>query len=166
MTTPGEEHEVLAEPPIDALVVPNEGTDAVRGFIPVLGKTRAPVRQGLLVYVARPALLRHCGGKQYTGRQPDEVFDQKIDTIRSRFSTLHDFVIRGRAYFSDEFEIQPEALEKLKQPGVRELLRELGERLAVLEQFTEANIEAELRKLAIERQVKARRKDKPRIPKL
>src|SRR3989442_15058166 len=76
MTTPGEEHEVLAEPPIDALVVPNEGTDAVRGFIPVLGKTRAPVRQGLLVYVARPALLRHCGGKQYTGRQPDEVLDQ------------------------------------------------------------------------------------------
>src|SRR5436189_275106 len=58
MIMPGEKHEVLAEPPVDALVVPNERPDAVRGFIPVLGKMRAPVRQGLLVYVARPALLR------------------------------------------------------------------------------------------------------------
>ena len=85
----------------------------------------------------------------------DAVFQQKIDIIRSRFSTLLDFPNRGRAYFSDHFEIQPEAMEKLNPPGARELLHELGERLLLLEEFTEANIEAELRKLAIERQVKA-----------
>lgn len=88
---------------------------------------------------------------------PDDeaVFLQKVDIIRSRFSTLLDFPTRGRAYFSDHFEIQPEAMEKLNPPGARELLHELGERLLLLEEFSEANIEAELRKLAMERQVKA-----------
>jgi glutamyl-tRNA synthetase len=85
----------------------------------------------------------------------DTAFEQKIDIIRSRYSTLLDFTTRGRAYFSDDFEMQPEALEKLNQPGARELLRELGERLFVIEEFTEPVIEAELRKLAIEKQVKA-----------
>ncbi len=83
------------------------------------------------------------------------TFAHKVDIIRSRFSTLLDFATRGRAYFSDDFEMQPEALEKLNQPGARELLRELGERLSVLDDFSEHAIEAELRKLAIERQVKA-----------
>jgi len=82
-------------------------------------------------------------------------FLQKIDIMRSRYATLHDFVTKGRAYFSDQFDMQPEALEKLNQPGARELLRELGERLAVSEEFSEAHIEAELRALAAERGVKA-----------
>jgi len=85
----------------------------------------------------------------------EAVFEQKVDITRSRFSTLLDFPTRGRAYFSDHFEIQPEAMEKLNQPCARELLHELAERLSALDEFNEANIEAELRKLAIERQVKA-----------
>ena len=55
----------------------------------------------------------------------DSEFLQKVDIIRYRFSTLLDFPTRGRAYFSDHFEIQPEAMEKLNPPGVRELLHEL-----------------------------------------
>jgi glutamyl-tRNA synthetase len=51
--------------------------------------------------------------------------------------------------------MQSEALEKLNQPGARELLRELGERLAAIDDFSEQTIEAELRKLAIDRTVKA-----------
>ena len=78
-----------------------------------------------------------------------------VDVIRSRFFTLKDFVTRGRAYFSDEFTIEPDALEKLDKPGARELLRELGERLATSAEFTEQSVEAELRKLAEERGVKA-----------
>ena len=85
----------------------------------------------------------------------EAVFEQKVDISRSRFSTLLDFPTRGRAYFSDQFEIQPEAMEKLNPPCARELLHELAERLSALDEFNEANIEAELRKLAIERQVKA-----------
>jgi glutamyl-tRNA synthetase len=85
----------------------------------------------------------------------EATFEKKVDIVRSRFSTLLDFTTRGRAYFSDDFEMQPEALEKLNQPGARELLRELGERLSAIDDFSEQTIEAELRKLAIERTVKA-----------
>jgi glutamyl-tRNA synthetase len=80
---------------------------------------------------------------------------QTIDVIRSRFFTLKDFATRGRAYFSDDFRIEPDALEKLDKPGARELLRELAGRLCASPEFTEHSVEAELRKLAEERGVKA-----------
>jgi glutamyl-tRNA synthetase len=85
----------------------------------------------------------------------DEWLRQTVDTIRSRFFTLKDFVTRGRAYFSDDFRIEPDALEKLDKPGARELLRELAGRLAAASEFTGHGVEAELRKLAKERGVKA-----------
>ncbi len=85
----------------------------------------------------------------------EDWFAQTVDLIRSRFVTLHDFPTKGRAYFADDFEIQPEALAKLDQPGARELLRELAERLEQSEEFTEASVEATLRGLATERGVKA-----------
>jgi glutamyl-tRNA synthetase len=78
-----------------------------------------------------------------------------IDVIRSRFATLTDFVTRGRAYFADDFSIEPKAEENLNAPGARELLRDLGDRLAGLKEFNEQAVEAELRKLAAERGVKA-----------
>jgi glutamyl-tRNA synthetase len=78
-----------------------------------------------------------------------------VDLIRARFFSLKDFATRGRAYFSDEFEMEPSALEKLDKPGAREGLRELGARLAEASEFTEQSVEAELRKLAEERGVKA-----------
>ncbi len=90
-----------------------------------------------------------------TPSSDDAFFLQQIEIIRSRYTTLLDFPTKGRAYFADDFEIQPEALAKLDAPGAREALRELGERLAESEDFTEAFIEAELRKLAAERGVKA-----------
>lgn len=86
----------------------------------------------------------------------DEAFFRHVvDTIRTRFSTLLDFPSKGRAYFSDDFSIEPGALEKLNAPGARELLRELAERLAVNPVFSEATVEADLRQLAQERGVKA-----------
>lgn len=82
-------------------------------------------------------------------------FDKTVDVIRSRFLTLLDFTTRGRAYFSDDYEITPEALEKLNQPGARELLRELADRIEKDPEFTEQSAEADLRALATERGVKA-----------
>jgi glutamyl-tRNA synthetase len=82
-------------------------------------------------------------------------FLQGVDAIRSRFSTLEDFATRGRAYFSDDYPITPEAREKLDAPRARELLRELASRLAAVAEFTEQSVEAELRALAAERGVKA-----------
>jgi glutamyl-tRNA synthetase len=88
--------------------------------------------------------------------QEDEAFFARVvDTIRTRFLTLLDFPTKGRAYFSDDYPIDPQSLEKLNAPGARELLRELAERIAADPEFTEASVEADLRKLAEERGVKA-----------
>jgi len=85
----------------------------------------------------------------------DAFFMHVVETIRTRFSTLLDFPTKGRAYFDDDFPIEPAALEKLNAPGARELLHELANRVEASPQFTEASVEAELRKLADECGVKA-----------
>ncbi len=85
----------------------------------------------------------------------EKFFTNVVDTVRARFTTLLDFVTKGRAYFSDDYEIEPGAVEKLNAPGARELLHELSARIAANPEFTEAGVEADLRKLAEERGVKA-----------
>lgn len=82
-------------------------------------------------------------------------FAYTVDAIRSRFNTLNDFPTFGRAYFADDFDTADKALERLNEPGARALLGELAGRLEPLAEFTEAAVEAELRKLAEERGVKA-----------
>jgi glutamyl-tRNA synthetase len=77
------------------------------------------------------------------------------DLLRARCFTLKDFVKRGRAYFSDDFSIDPDALVKLDAPGAREALRKLAEKLAAHPEFTEASVEADVRALAAELGVKA-----------
>jgi glutamyl-tRNA synthetase len=104
-----------------------------------------------LAPLVRESLAAH-GLKPYGTQQ---FFEQTVDIIRTRFSTLLDFSTKGRAYFSDDFPMDPKALEKLDAPGARPLLRELSQRLSALPEFTEASVEAELRKLAAERGVKA-----------
>jgi glutamyl-tRNA synthetase len=84
----------------------------------------------------------------------EERFRLAVDAVRQRFTSLHDFATRGRGYFSDDFEIDPVALDKLNQPQAREILRELGARIEAQPEFSEAICEAELRKLAEERGVK------------
>ncbi len=98
------------------------------------------------------AALEEKGLKPYGD---DAFFANVVDTIRARYTTLLDFAVKGRAYFSDDFEIEPGALDKLNVPGAREMLRALAERIADNPEFTEAGVEADLRKLAEERGVKA-----------
>jgi len=85
----------------------------------------------------------------------EERFLTVMDVIRTRYSMLTDFVTRGRAYFADDYPITPEARQKLDEPGARELLRELADRLAASAEFSETSVERELRELAAERGVKA-----------
>jgi glutamyl-tRNA synthetase len=85
----------------------------------------------------------------------EKFFRHVVDTIRTRFSTLIDFSTKGRAYFADEFVIEPAALEKLNAPGARELMHALADRIEAGPEFTEASAESSLRKLAEERGVKA-----------
>lgn len=85
----------------------------------------------------------------------DAHFQKVVDVTRARYSTLLDFPTKGRAYFADDFEMEPKALEKLDVPGARELMHELGDQIAADPEFTEAGVEACLRKLAEEKGVKA-----------
>jgi glutamyl-tRNA synthetase len=85
----------------------------------------------------------------------EAAFLNIVDVIRSRYNTLLDFATRGRAYFADDFSYDPKAQSNLDVPGARELLRELGARLSASAEFTEASVEAELRKLAADKGVKA-----------
>jgi glutamyl-tRNA synthetase len=78
-----------------------------------------------------------------------------VDLLRARYFYLTDFAVKGRAYFADDFPMDAKAAENLEKPGAREGLRELGSRLAAAEEFTEASVEAELRKVAEERGLKA-----------
>lgn len=89
------------------------------------------------------------------GLTPDEAsFAFVVDTIRARYTSLHDFVTKGQPYFADEFEMEPAAAERLDEPRARELLRELGVRLEAQSEFSEASVEKTLRDLAAEAQVK------------
>jgi glutamyl-tRNA synthetase len=85
----------------------------------------------------------------------DSEFPAVVDILRTRLSTLNDFATLSRAYFNDDYEMNPVALEKLNTPGAREALRQLGERLEAASDFSEAFIEEQLRKLAEERGLKA-----------
>ncbi len=86
---------------------------------------------------------------------PAPWLTQAVDLIRTRFFTLNDFTSRGRAYFVDDYPMADDAREKLDKPGARESLRELSARLDTASEFTEESIEAELRKLADEKGLKA-----------
>jgi len=79
-----------------------------------------------------------------------------LDLIRDRFHTLKDFVLAGRAYFSDQYPIDPKPLAKnvLKQPGLAVWLPQLAERYSALADFNAEATEQVCRELAEELAVK------------
>ncbi len=102
-----------------------------------------------------PLVEAELAGAGLTVPFPPPWLDHAVDLVRARFFTIKDFSTRGRAYFVDDFKIDADALEKLDKPGAREGVRELGARIAASGEFTEASVEAELRKLAEEKGLKA-----------
>src|SRR5207249_6539473 len=86
-----------------------------------------------------------------------EWFAKAVDLIRQRFFTLKDFSLQGRAYFSEDFDLEEAAVRKnvLKEPKLRELLPQLADKLDPVEPLTAANVEAALRAFAEESQQKA-----------
>jgi glutamyl-tRNA synthetase len=79
-------------------------------------------------------------------------FLETVDLIRSRFHFTTDFATRGRAYFSDDFSIEPKALKKniRKHPELKKWLPMLADRLLALKAFTVAEAEAVIRDMADE----------------
>lgn len=80
----------------------------------------------------------------------DEEFLLVLDILRPRMTTLNDFTVLTRAYFTDDWEMHPTALERLNAPGAREGLRVLADRLEATPEFSEASIEAALKQVAAE----------------
>ncbi len=80
-----------------------------------------------------------------------------VDLLKVRARTLRDFVTSGRPYFSDDFPMDPEAIQKnlRTSSAVKGLLLELADRFERLEPFDLQTTEQVLRGLAEERGVKA-----------
>lgn len=79
-----------------------------------------------------------------------------IDLLKPRARSLKDFAGSFRAFFTEDVDPDPAAVEKfLKDEAVRKLLVELGQRYAELQQFTEQETERVLRDFAAEKNVKA-----------
>ncbi len=79
-----------------------------------------------------------------------------IDLVKARARSLKDFATSFRAFFTDDFTLDPAAAEKfLKDENIRGLLIELGKRYEVASEFSEVETEKILRDLAAEKGIKA-----------
>lgn len=83
-------------------------------------------------------------------------FEKTVDLIRQRFFTLKDFSSQGRAYFSEDFDFDPAAVEKnlKKFPDLKSWLPELADRFEPMDSFTEAEIEAVVKQFTEEKGTK------------
>ncbi|MDY0004573.1 MAG: glutamate--tRNA ligase [Polyangia bacterium] len=89
------------------------------------------------------------------GGEAREWFLTTLELIRVRYHLLTDFTTRGRAFFTDDFEVEPKAAKNLsKDPLLAELLPALADRLQALDPFDLATTEEALRALCAERGVK------------
>ncbi len=90
------------------------------------------------------------------GEEEREWFEKTVDLIRERFFTLKDFSTQGRAYFSEDFDFDPAAVEKnlKKHPDLRQWLPELAERFEPMESFAHDEIEAVSKQFAEEKGTK------------
>ena len=79
-----------------------------------------------------------------------------IELLKPRARSLKDFAGSFRAFFADDFDPDPAAVDKFLQvENVRRLLVELGGRYAASENFSEQETEKTLRDFAAEKGVKA-----------
>jgi glutamyl-tRNA synthetase len=83
-------------------------------------------------------------------------FETGARLLQTRARTVHDFSHSGRAFFSDDFEFDPEAQKKFwKQSGLADLLEQLGAKLTGAKPFDAQETEKCLRALAEEKGLKA-----------
>ena len=91
----------------------------------------------------------------YEGEQQEWYF-ATLDLIRDRFHTLKDFTSAGRAYFADDYVIEPKPLKKniLKHPDLKTWLPMLAELFSKLDEFNKEETERVSRELAAELDIK------------
>jgi glutamyl-tRNA synthetase len=89
-------------------------------------------------------------------KEGKQRLEASVLLLQTRARSIKDFSQSGHAFFSEEFEYDPEARKKFwKDARLPELLEELGARLAGAEPFDLATTEACLRALAEEKGLKA-----------
>ncbi len=90
------------------------------------------------------------------GNEKRAWFAKAVDLIRARYFTLKDFSTRGRSYFSDRFDFDPDAVNKnlKKDQKLAEYLPDLAHRLEVLPEFSNSAIETVFRSFAEEKEIK------------
>jgi glutamyl-tRNA synthetase len=101
-----------------------------------------------------PARARHSptGGQNSC----NDALRRTVLLLQSRARTLKDFAGAFRAFFTDEFAYDPEAIKKYwKDAALAAFLDTLGDRLAAVESFDLAETEKTLRSVADENGVKA-----------
>ena len=99
-----------------------------------------------------------CGKRRWAaGGAERSWFSGAVDLIRQRFITLLDFAGPGRAYFSDTFDMEEDAVAKnlRKEPRLAGWLPELAKRFEALPAWEHDALEAALRGFADELAVKA-----------
>jgi len=79
-----------------------------------------------------------------------------LDLIRSRYHTTKDFALMGRAYFADQYPVDPQAIKRniSKHENIWELLSGLADRLADLREFSKEETERVCREMATELDIK------------
>ncbi|WDP90888.1 MAG: glutamate--tRNA ligase [Desulfobacter sp.] len=79
--------------------------------------------------------------------QGKERFLETLDLLRQRFHLLTDFASIGRAWFSDDFEMDPKGKEKhlTAHAQLHAPLAELGHKILAMDNYTEKEVETLLR---------------------
>jgi len=110
----------------------------------------------LLPLVKKELQAENLWVESYEGERQEWLLST-IDLIRSRFHTLKDFTGPGRAYFSDEFVMDPKPVQKnlAKHEKIGAWLGLLAECFAALPEFSKEAAERTTRELADELEIKA-----------
>ncbi len=103
-----------------------------------------------------PLIEEEWRAANYQASRSQEEILAAIRLLQPRARSLKDFASTFLAYFGDQFAMDEAAVKKfLSDTAVRQMLSELGQRYATLENFTEASTEELLRTFAAEKGIKA-----------
>ncbi|MDD2352092.1 MAG: glutamate--tRNA ligase [Candidatus Caldatribacteriota bacterium] len=100
---------------------------------------------------------------QETGLIGDSISDEQyvwlkkvISLMKSRVRNFRQFLEYADYFFTDNFQVEKDAVKVLKQEGVRETLGELAKQLDKLNDWSEENIEQVVRNIATEMNLKGK----------
>jgi glutamyl-tRNA synthetase len=107
-----------------------------------------------LAIAVRPLLIA-AGLETHPVVEDGQAFDRLLELLRPRAKRLTDFVDQAAALLRDPAEYEAAAEKHLSVPGLSEHLEALAGALRAVEPFSENAVEAALRAVATERNVKA-----------